>query len=336
MRSRFLDTYNLVNMLRNGGLDFDLASDGSLPFWEIVNASPGAQPPENAYTIVKGEVPDSELGAPNYLRFALVSDRVVEIKYDMRLRYQERVYGKTTPPWIQQIDVHDSTIPEQYLSLESQLIRGSNVTLSFSAKVPQGGARVSLLFDFEPNAPVQDEIDIYDSLESKEWVRPASIAELGGRRLNYFSIRIERTSAGAAEVHLGSISMARGSVSSLPYTGDPGAEGIPKGAIIFAFGGFCPPGYEKMSFTAPKRSGRIFPMSSDETALDTQGEETHNHSDAEMTMNPEIDWPKKKLLPRSETGHDTPADSSEESHKHAIEKAVHVPPSKDVILCKRL
>lgn len=337
MRSRFLDAYNAVNILRNGGLDFDAVSGDAPPFWEIENASVGAVPPKNSFSVVKGETPESEIGAANYLRFVLVSDDVVELKYDFRERFQDTTAGKIAPPWWQSRDVPQTRIPEGYNVLESQLIRGIDVTVAFSVRAKQGSVRVELEFDYSPNPPVKDTVVVYDALASSEWVRPSTVVHVGSRRVNYLSIKIKRASSGSADVHVGCLAMAKGSFFDLPYTGDPAAEAIPKGAIVMAFGNACPPGYQKMSFASPPKFGRIFPMTSATPSDDISGSEEHDHSEATMTMNPENDWPVIELVP---TPHDQSygvrADDGSEVHQHGIVKADNVPPSKDVILCKRL
>ena len=336
MRSRFLDVYNTANLLKNGGLDFDALPGEPPPFWEIIDAGPGAVPPDNSYAIVKEQVPESELGAPNYLEFALVSDRVTEIRYDFRKKFQEQSAGKVTPPWIK--DNPNNPIPEGYLCLESHLIHGIDVTLGFSIRVPQGEVKVDTVFNYDPNPPTEDEVVFYEALASKEWVRPSAVFNVAGRRLSYLSIRLLRVSTGSVQVQIGSFSLARGALVSLPYTGDMAAEARPKGAIIFAFGKYCPPGYEKMEFTPPPRMGRIFPINSTpDESLSVEGNEVHNHSEAEMTMNPELDWPKLDLIPTPHgAAYGVRADDSEEPHLHEVTQAVHVPPSKDVILCRRL
>ncbi len=336
MRSRFLDVYNTLNLLKNGGLDFDAPAGEHPPYWDVVNAAQGAIPPDNSYTIAKGQTPESELGAANYLDFALVSDKITELNYDFRERFQEQSAGKITPPWIH--DNRDNPIQGGYKCVESHLIHGMDVTVGFSVRAVQGEVKVYVVFNYAPNPPEEDEVVLYEALASKEWVRPSAVIHVAGRRLAYISIRIQRVSSGAAQLQIGSFSLVRGALSSLPYTGDLAAEATPKGAIIFSFGKYCPPGYEKMVFESPPRMGRVFPVNmkpGDEPVV--EGTEIHNHSDSDMTMNPELDWPKLGLVPTPHgSSYGVRADDADESHQHEVTQAIHVPPTKDVILCKRL
>jgi hypothetical protein len=131
--------------------------------------------------------------------------------------------------------------------------------------------------------------------------------------------------------------MGSGSFSDLPYTGDPMADAIPRGTIVMAFGDACPPGFAAIDLEAPSKHGRIFPKNSSSPSMEVEGSEEHDHSQAEMTMNPERGWDTEDFIPPPYgQSFGAAADSGAEAHTHPLNEADHTPPSRDVILCKRL
>jgi hypothetical protein len=92
-----------------------------------------------------------------------------------------------------------------------------------------------------------------------------------------------------------------------------------------------------MEFTPPRNSGRVFPKSAASSSLELEGSESHDHSESEMTMNPDDDWPSIDTIPTPHgSSFGVTADRGDRAHTHEIDKAMHVPPTKDMILCKRL
>ena len=330
---RYTDVYNTVNIVRNGGLDFLKSSAEVPPFWKMQGAQINAAPPVNSFSVVTDHVPEAENGAARYFKFVLSSASPVVLQQEFLDIFPQMTFCRMGDyPW--RVD-HDRLRDDQYPAYENVLIRGIEVTVAVSIRVVKGSAKISLSNIFK-NANGED-IQVYAALASRDWVRPSTIVDLGGRMLKTLGIKMERIGTGdVAEVHIGAITMITGATSDAPYVGDPMADAIPKGAIIFMFGDTCPPGFELMNFEAPRKHGRIFPRNGP-PSLDIGGAETHVHTTAEMVMSPEEGWDTFDMVPTPfDQNEGTPADSSMDAHTHAMGSGDHVPPSKDVILCKRL
>lgn len=332
MTSYFSSDYNAVNLLRNGGLDFVKPGASEIPFWGIEGAKLNAIPPDNSYEVVVRQTQESENGAARYFRFLLSSDDPVILTQEFSDRFiQMGFVEEVGDPWY---DYDRARAPHLYKTFDCLLVRSTPVTIAFSLRVPDG--RVSLKLVAVPGDGSDIESEIQSRVTTKDWIRPTKNADYDYQRIRKMQIVLTRDAgAGSTEVHVGALMMAPGVSSSLPYTGDPSAEAFPENMIVMAFGSVCPPGFEKMEFTAPVEVGRIFPKGGDYSSTDVVGEETHDHADARVTMSPERNWPVNELIPAPQSG-TVKGDDGSVSHEHPKEEALHVPPSKDVILCKRI
>lgn len=329
---RFSDSYNTVNLLRNGGLDFVKSSGVAPPFWDIEGADGLASPPNNSFEIVTGQVPDTEIGAANYFKLVLSSSSEVKIVQEFSDPYIQMAFAQVGgAPW----EPSDLSA-EDYPIHEERLLRGVEITFSASFKVVKGAVKVSLLPTYKGLS--SSSVVIYPALASASWLRPSVPIDLEAKKVKTIDILFQRTGeTDLAEIHFGSISLVLGSIASVPFCGDPMADAIPKGAIVFVVGDACPPGFEALSFTPPRISGRVFPKSAVSSDVDAEGSETHDHQDTEMTMNPDEGWSVLELVPTPyNRSFGVTADKGDKSHLHKIDRALHVPPSKDVVLCKRL
>jgi len=330
---RYTDVYNTVNLVRNGGLDFLKSLNEIPPFWKMQGAEPNAIPPVNSFSIVTGHVPESENGAARYFRFVLSSSSPVILQQEfIDINPQMTFCPMGSYPWQ---TYGDRLSNDRYPIYEYTLIRGIEISIAASIRVVKGSAKISLSNRFK--AANEEEIEVYAALASKDWVRPSTVVDLRGRMLKTLGIKMERIGMGdVAEIHVGAVTMITGSTSDVPYVGDPMADAIPKGAIVFMFGDACPPGFDLVELPAPAKHGRIFPREG-APSLDVGGDETHVHDTAEMVMSPEDGWLTLDLIPTPfGQNYGTPADSGEDVHTHDMGSGDHVPPSKDVILCKRL
>ena len=208
------------------------------------------------------------------------------------------------------------------------------MTIAFSLRVPQG--RASLQVSATPGSGADIESEVRNRVASDDWLRATKALDFGAKRIRKMNIILSRDpGAGSTEVHLGAFMMAPGASSSLPYTGDPMADAFSEDMVVFAFGDVCPPGFEKMVFSSPPEVGRVFPKGGNYTDDTVTGVETHSHEDAQVTMNPERSWPTTELIPSDASGTGQ-GDDGTNAHTHPKESALHVPPTKDVILCKRV
>ena len=332
MTSYFSSDYNAVNLLRNGGLDFVKSGASEIPFWEIKGAKLNAVPPENSYEVVVRNTQESENGAARYFRFLLSSDDPVILTQEFSDRFiQMGFVEEVGDPW-HEFDV--TRVPKRYDVFDCLLVRSTPVTLAFSLRVPDG--RVSLKLVAVPGEGSDIESEIQSRVTTKDWIRPTRNADFGYKRIRKIQIVLTRDAgAGSTEVHVGALMMAPGVSSSLPYTGDPTADAFPENMIVMAFGAACPPGFERLDFTAPPEVGRVFPKGGEYSSLDVSGEETHDHDEARVTMNPERNWPKVEMIPADDSG-TVRGDNGAVEHDHPKDSALHVPPTKDVILCKRI
>jgi len=329
MTTRFSVGHNAVNLIRNGGLDFLKDTASMPPFWSVEGADFLAVPPANTLSIVSGETPDSEFGAVNYFKILLASSTPVVLSQEFEDRFIQMAFVEEMGE-----DFHDHDNRYRYSVPGCQLVTGW-VSIGASFRVVRGSVSIAVRFYNDRNRAIYTDDGLYQSLSTKEWGRPAIVKNLGGAMLRSAGFVLTSAVPGLSEIHVGAMMMASGKFSDLPYTGDPMADAIPKGAIVFAFGDACPPGFEKMSLASPP-SGRVF-FKQGTPSLAVEGDERHKHSGAEMAMNPEDDWGILSLFP-------TPfgqqygryADDGSASHKHDLGLAKHVPPSRDVILCKRL
>lgn len=342
MRSRALSSYNVINLIKNGGLAMSALIGEAPPFWAVTGAKYGASPTSNRFNTVTGHTPESANGASRYIEFGLSSDDEVFLTYEFYEKFQTESAGRSVPP-----AVVDCPSPVHYLEDEwkryyevgeTQIVRGNPITFSFSAKVTAGSVEVVTRFSIDPDEVGYVDYTQYASLASEDWVRPAQTHNLGNYRLNKVQIKMKRTRPGTSRIQLGNFMLGAGGHSVLPFTGDMLADTFAKGTIIFAVGEYCPAGFEKMSFTSPEKMGRIFVKSAAGSELEEGGEETHTHEDA-MTMNPVLDWDTFDLqppAPASSVTDPVPSADGRVPHTHPLGTAYHIPPSKDVILCRRL
>jgi len=330
-----------VNLLRNGGLDFVKVGSPVIPFWEVDGAAINATPPNNSFGVVVRETQESEIAAARYLKFSLSSDEPVILTQEFSDRFIQMGFTNEVGQAYddsQHLEDVAQEFDERQLYYETHdclLVRGSALTISLSMRVPQG--RASLKIAAVPGVGDDIETEIKSRVSSEDWIRATHAVDYDYKRIRKLKIILSREpGAGSTEVHLGAFMMALGSSSSLPYTGDPMADAFPDNMIVFAFGDVCPPGFERMAFVSPPETGRIFPKGGSYVGDDVIGSETHDHGDARVTMNPARKWSTTELVPGSETSEGSKGDDGTVSHSHPKEEALHVPPTKDSILCKRI
>jgi hypothetical protein len=340
MMTRFASAYNAINLIRNGGLDFLKDAVTVPPYWEILNATGGGVPPVNSFTILTGQDPIIEAGASNFFRFVLSNTEEVVLRQEFIERFiqpgfMENLHvGWTQGDWGRLGSSRNKIDPDP-ITIGCQAICNTPVMISMSLRIKRGAAKVVIRAQYAYLLTTTD-IVVYDAQLSEEWLRPSTLVSLGINQLKSLSIVVSKIDlAGLCEIDVGAIQMSVGDLGPLPYTGDPAAEAVPKGTIVFAYGISCPPGYEKMVFSPPASTGRVF-LKGGAPSTAVEGSEKHNHT-SEQTMNPELDWATRDVIPTpfGETYGVTP-DSAGESHQHDTGEALHVPPTRDVILCKRL
>jgi hypothetical protein len=150
--NRFANTYQTVNLFRNGGFDF-ARDDGKVPeFWSLANVKESSGPDSvdsNTYKLVVGDSATIEEPVKDYLRVDLVKPSAATISQSFvsdglinRLDFQ-----------IPQIPKVRSSIPEGYTSTENLLLPANTpFTISFDARVIRGAAKISLkLYDLNLN-----------------------------------------------------------------------------------------------------------------------------------------------------------------------------------------
>jgi hypothetical protein len=341
MRTTTLNAYNAINLVRNGGLD--MVGAEFPPFWSLAGADFGEGAGINFVTVEQGKTPDSPRGAANYFRIRLMSPDPASLDHEFARRFVQPAFvsglgtAYNSDP-TSYGDYHlDNRSPSGYGSLsEVQLIRGVELTLSASLLVSFGRAKISFRLNFDNRRREYDEKIIYPSLGVAGWVRPSVVFAPDRRPVQSLSIRVERAGTDISEIRVGDVMLAAGSYKDLPYTGDPFADAVPKGTIVFAFGNSCPPGFEKLSLEGMPSKGRAFLKNAASTSLVVEGEETHSHESAKTEMYPLKDWRRTGVSPGEGEGNDDPGDDALKVHTHKLEPASHVPPSRDVILCRRL
>jgi hypothetical protein len=343
MRSKFLEAYNAINLIRNGGLDF--VGSGMPPFWQLDGASFGGKT-ANICSVVKNETPVIEDAAVNYFKLFITSALPVTLRQIVAKRFIQPAFCKTmdTSNDGRLPDNHDmdnNRMPRGYDRMEAcQLFRGE-MSFSFSVRVVSGAAKVSLRFR-RPTADGDTRI-VYPAAVSKTWSRPVVNEDIYRDIIESLDFVVEKVGGEVAEVHLGAFMAAAGSYDTLPYTGDPMADAIPRGAIVFAVGTACPPGFEKVTLSGVPSKGRAYLKTTSPADLAVEGEEAHSHANMVERMEPEVNWPGLGVedgwgvaMDESGRGQQYPADLAWDPHTHPITPAVALPSSRDVILCKRL
>jgi len=345
MTTRFASSYNAINLLRNGGLDFVKDAVTTPAFWAVEGAKPAAAPPYNAFTIVTGEDPKVEVGAARYFKVTLCDTTPVFLAQELLDRFVQMAFDKSFGEWHPGHTYGGAgRISPLYKALGCQIVSNIPLTFSFSMRVLRGVAGAKVRMEKGGlNGGVAETTDAVATVAnaSNEWQRFSVVIDPKERLIKRVGIVLEKSGAisGLAEVHVGAIQMSIGSIGDLPYTGDPMADAIPKGTIVFAFGDSCPAGFEKLAFAAPPVTGRVFFKDAKPVSLAVAGEEKHDHGESEMVMNPEENWEKIFLVPTyiSEPQNlGVVGDSAVKSHQHPLSTTLHIPSTRDVILCRRL
>lgn len=350
MRTKFAEAYNAINLARNGGLDFYNSS--MPPFWELEGA-PFGTGSDNLCTVVTGETPDSEQGAARYFKLRLVAPGPVSLVQEVARRFVQpafaTAFGLRYPamkdvvgfkPVPNDWRLDNARAPAGYEWLvDAHLIGDCEISLCFSVRVTAGKAKISARFKM--SATQTEEVVVYPALESGAWVRPVVMRDLSAKTLGAFSIVAEKhPSVGLAEVHIGCVMLINGSYAVVPYTGDPMAEAIPPGTMVFAVGDSCPAGFEKVVLTNMPERSRAYLKNSASSDLVVEGNGKHNHADAIVKMEPETDWVHQLTnYGRGAQGESTlfyPADDGGPPHTHPLSEAETTPPTRDIIMCRRI
>jgi hypothetical protein len=350
VRTKFAEAYNAINLARNGGLDFYNAS--MPPFWELEGA-PFGTGSDNLCTVVTGDTPDSEQGAARYFKLRLAAPGPVALVQEVARRFVQPAFtsefglrhtqmkdvpGFKPVPNDWHLDNARAPAGYEYL-LEAQLISDCEISLCFSVRVVTGKAKISARFKM--SATQTEEVVVYPALESGAWVRPVVIRDLSAKTLQSFAIIAEKlSSVGLAEVHVGCVMLINGAYAVVPYTGDPMADAIPPGTMVFAVGDSCPLGFEKVVLTNMPERSRAYLKNAASTDLVVEGDGKHSHSDALVKMEPEVNWVHQLTnLGRGAQGESTlfyPADDGGPPHTHPLSEAESTPPTRDIIMCRRI
>lgn len=336
MRTKFLEAYNASNLIRNGGFEYRSTS-GPPPYWEVQGASYASSPNGNYYNVTWDRVPETADAAVNCFDVSLRSSVGVSLLHNFSKRFIQMGFVTTLEEGNIDYDQdYDTRMPPGYDNIRvTQLVRDVELTFSFSAYVLSG--KVDIYVRFSVDGDVNVNSPMLSGFTAGTWLRPSKVFKFGKGLVEEIEILISRSAdVDVAEVLLGNFALAPGAFRDLPYTGDPSADAIPRGAVVFAFGLFCPPGYEKIELEAAPASGRIFLKNGTSEGPSVEGEESHDHSDATMQMKPTYNWDTLTVIQHPE-GAQAPAavDLASNPHTHALASANHVPPSTDVILCRR-
>lgn len=350
MRSKFLEAYNAINLIRNGGLDF--VGSGMPPFWQLDGASFGGQSP-NVCSVVRGETPSSEHAAVNYFKVFVTSSAAVVLRYVVAERFIQPAFSKDVAAVSDggaEYPLDSSRVPPGYMQMRACQLLYGELSASWSLRVVSGLVKISVRTTVLGVAAQQGLTRVvYPAFTSKSWVRPVVRMPSDDSGLEFsqpikaFEFYIEKVGGEVAEAHLGAFMAASGAYDILPYTGDPMADAIPRGAIVFAVGDTCPPGFEKLVLAGVPSKGRAFLKSDAPADLAVVGEETHRHENMVEKMDPENDWPGLAVeegwgvaMDESGRAEKYPADLGWDIHTHPIDAASVLPSSRDVVLCKRL
>lgn len=362
MRSfRPADTRSLVNLLRNGGLDYIEQKDGYLlpHFWDLTNLVPRSEAAESksSYEIITGETPPVG-GLVDYWKLLLLDGRESQLSQSL---LSAAVFDFPTPLAPNSVR---QEVAGGYLSRHERLIyRTRPLSLGLSLRVVRGSVDVTVRVADETGSLAADAVLVSRadaSFTGRRWRRLA-VSFTPTASPAVVSIVLRRaTGSDLAEVHVGNVQMVLGAYADVPYTGDPSVSAIPSGAVIMTMGDACPPGFTELTdengaqvpeaWTAADPAAEVrrgnFPYhSADQSATD--GEPTHNADEPHFTLvNDDVialESFSSKLASSTNTYNATvrcPADEPNEDgaadHQHGLTAGGSVPVNRPLRFCRRL
>jgi hypothetical protein len=247
MSRRFTNTYQAVNLVRNGNLDMIEALEDqtqTAPFWstDLVHVAAQDSVVANLYEIFQGDPGDAPAQG---FRVKLVTNQASLLYQDMRRDPEAHVMDFPVPL----AAGLRSTIAQGYQATETQSLPSAGYTLAFTMRVTQGTVTASVAsWDYAGARTTPTLLTGTDPVVVKTggWERhvlPFSV----DKGLGQVGLELQRAAnTDLAVVEIGLVALALGRYRSLPYTGDPLVSALPKGAIILSLGTVCPPGFEEL------------------------------------------------------------------------------------------
>jgi hypothetical protein len=150
--TRFANTYQTVNLFRNGGFDF-ASGEGKVPeFWGLVNATEASDPnavDSNTYQLITAEAGTVEEPVRDYLRVDLVKTTSMSMTQTFLSDEAINTLDFTVPL----LPKSRLSLPQGYVSTENLLLpAGTPLTLALDARVIRGSAKISIkLYDLNLN-----------------------------------------------------------------------------------------------------------------------------------------------------------------------------------------
>jgi hypothetical protein len=225
---------NLINLLRNGGFEFDEAFPSA---WTLtgVEDSEGAH---NTYSI-ESSTPSAEHEPKNRIKLKLSVNTPVEMYQTFGL---EMPFDFNVPL----TGAVDRINPEGYLSAERILLARRPFTFAFSMSVDAGlvRAEVVAITHTTDGQSAKEVVVVADSQASgRQWRRLSAVIDPGDGIIRRIGVRLSKIN-NSSSASMGGFSMAVGAYGDLAYLGNPVLEAWPRGAIIFTLGDTCPSGFE--------------------------------------------------------------------------------------------
>ncbi len=365
MRSfRPADTRALVNLLRNGGLDYLEQKDGYLlpHFWDLTNLVPRAQSAESksSYEIITGAEPDPG-GLVDYWKLLLLDAKESQLSQSF---LSDAVFDFPTPlaPGSVRQEVAGG-----YLSRYERLIyRTRPMSLGVSLRVVRGTVDVTVRVADENGRLAADAVLVSRadaSFTGRRWRRLAVSFTPTASPARVVIVLKRSAGSDLTEVHLGNVQLVLGAYGEVPYTGDPSVSAIPRGAVVLSMGDACPPGFVRLEEpegqsalaawkavdpAAAVRSGNFPYQSADQAALD--GEPTHNVEDPHFSLVNDQTIAFESFASRlgsATTGTisynpnvrcpaDEPNENGTADHQHGLAAGGSIPVNRSFLFCRRL
>jgi hypothetical protein len=230
----FSSTDQLISLIRNGAFSFlnkDEPSD--IPFWTATGVSTSVVEPTD--------------GPMKAFEATMATQASATLIQSFRLDPEAHVLDFVNPIGAY---VRDSIEAGYFAEATTMLPHKTPFTLSYSIKVLQGKAVVSLVaddFESSTNLVITHQGEATKVVSSSDrWVR-AAFRFSANRGLAELGLKIGRApGADLTVVQISNISLYHGYYNDALYTGDPLARSVPAGAIILCMGSYCPPGFSEL------------------------------------------------------------------------------------------
>lgn len=337
---RTLRPESLINLVRNGGLDFQRE------FWSFAGHTP---------ELVNGTQTSPD-GASTYLRYELDSSDTATVTQSFR--------SSAT------FDFPSSAVPFTRRGLQGGyrsefgclLGRSRRFSLGLSIAVVSGSIKITAEF-----------LDVQGTVISEAVLDSARTAAFTGRAWGRVSgvltaavspssvrISITRTKAELCDVRIAKIQLSKGAYTTAPYTGDIQHSAIPENSVIMVLGSSCPAGFEPLaSSTASSelwqdrgietRKG-AFPTGSSSSEAEI-GDPTHNKDEGYTFTLAQDDIRQFESFdstfgqktsgnishdPFVKSPADVPGDSETADHQHNVDEGGSIPVNRQFLFCQRI